>query len=82
MNDGTPNKPNFEQSLEQLQQLVKKLESGELSLENALKSFEEGVRLTRVCQEYLSAAEQRIELLTQANAQGVELQPFAPGRST
>ncbi len=66
----------FETALEQLQQTVKRLESGELGLEDALKNFEEGVRLTRICQEHLSAAEQRVELLTQ-NAQGkAALQPF------
>jgi exodeoxyribonuclease VII small subunit len=70
----------FEAALEQLQQTVKRLESGELSLEDALKSFEQGVRLTRICQQQLATAEQRIEILTQAGADGkVELQPFNPG---
>ncbi len=74
-------KPSFEASLDQLQALVKKLESGELSLEQSLKSFEEGVRLTRTCQEYLSAADQRIQILTQATTdQKADLQPFNPTR--
>lgn len=72
----------FEAALEQLQTTVKRMESGELSLEVSLKCFEEGVRLTRLCQEQLSAAEKRVELLMKANADGsVELQPFTPPRS-
>ena len=72
----------FEAALEQLQTTVKRLESGELNLEQSLKSFEEGVRLTRTCQEQLSVAEKRVELLMKANADGtVELQPFTPPRS-
>jgi exodeoxyribonuclease VII small subunit len=74
-------KPSFEGALEQLQNTVKRLESGELSLEQALKNFEDGVKLSRICQEHLASAEQRIELLTKAGADGVETQPFNPPRS-
>ncbi len=75
-------KLSFEAALEKLQFTVKRLESGELSLEESLKGFEEGVRLTRYCQEHLSSAEQRIEILTQAGADGkVETQPFPSVRS-
>lgn len=74
-------KPGFEASLEALQAIVKKLESGELTLDQALRSFEEGVRLTRACQEYLSAAETKVELLMKANEAGkLEMQPFQPGK--
>lgn len=58
----------FEKALEQLQLSVKRLESGELSLEDALKCFEEGVKLTRICQEQLKAAEQRIEVLVNSQS--------------
>ena len=84
MNDPQPQassaKPSFEVALEQLQQTVKRLESGELSLEQALHSFEEGVKLTRLCQEHLSAAEQRVELLMKSSGEAgaLELQPFTP----
>jgi exodeoxyribonuclease VII small subunit len=72
-------KPSFEAALEQLQQTVKRMESGELSLEQALQFFETGVRLTRVCQERLNAAEQRVEILMKENAEGkAELQSFVP----
>ncbi len=70
----------FEFALEQLQSTVKKLEAGELSLEEALKGFEEGVRLARFCQGHLQAAEQKVELLMKSSAASdgstVETQPF------
>ena len=53
--------------LDQLQQTVKRLESGELSLEDSLKNFEQGVRLTRLCQQHLATAEQRVEILMRAD---------------
>ncbi|MCC7440134.1 MAG: exodeoxyribonuclease VII small subunit [Bdellovibrionales bacterium] len=70
----------FEQAIEQLQQSVRRLESGELSLEDSLKSFEEGIRLVRACQDTLQKAERRVEQLIRVNAQGeAELEPFAHG---
>lgn len=70
----------FEQGFEKLQQVVKQLESGELSLEDSLKAFEQGIRLTRLCQGRLSAAEQRIEVLTQVQPDGsVQTQPLGGG---
>ena len=53
----------FESSLGELEKIVRKLEDGDLSLEESLKLFEDGVRLSRECQERLSAAERRIEIL-------------------
>lgn len=74
-------KPAFEAALEQLQNTVRKLESGELTLEQSLQQFEEGVRLTRICQEQLGAAEKRVEILmrvgtNEAGEPKAELQPF------
>lgn len=70
-------KPSFEESLTKLTQRVQKLESGELSLEDSLTCFEEGVKLTQECQAQLSSAEQKIELLTKVSPEGKpELQPF------
>ena len=54
----------FEQALEALEDRVRRLESGELSLDDALKLFEEGVELTRECHEKLDAADQKITELT------------------
>jgi exodeoxyribonuclease VII small subunit len=54
---------NFEQALGELEALVTAMESGEMSLEDSLKAFEQGVRLTRECQEALTQAEQKVQLL-------------------
>lgn len=55
----------FEQALTELEALVSKMEAGDLSLEESLKAFEEGVRLTRECQTQLAAAEQRVQKLVE-----------------
>ena len=67
----------LEKSLEALEALVDKLESGELSLEKALAEFERGVKLTRQCQLALQEAEQRIEILLakSPDAEPVEFDP-------
>jgi exodeoxyribonuclease VII small subunit len=57
--------PDFEKSLDKLEALVTKMESGELSLEDSLKAFEEGVKLTRECQERLASAEQKVKQLVE-----------------
>jgi exodeoxyribonuclease VII small subunit len=57
----------FEASLEALEQIVQQLESGDLPLEKSLELFEQGVRLSRECQERLSQAERRIEVLLRDN---------------
>lgn len=54
---------NFESSLSSLEKIVRQLEQGDLSLEESLKLFEDGVKLSRECQERLSQAERRIEIL-------------------
>jgi len=53
----------FETSLQELEKIVRGLEEGDLSLEDSLKLFEEGVKLSRECQERLNQAERRIEVL-------------------
>jgi exodeoxyribonuclease VII small subunit len=53
----------FETSLQELERIVRRLEEGDSSLEDSLKLFEEGVRLSRECQERLNQAERRIEVL-------------------
>ena len=62
----------FEQSLQKLETLVKNLETGALPLEEALTAFQEGVGLVKQCQTLLSQAEQKVEILTKANAETVE----------
>lgn len=53
----------FEKSLDELEKIVAKLEAGDLPLEESLKLFEEGVKLSRNCRERLTNAERRIEML-------------------
>lgn len=59
---------NFEKSLKELEALVKKMEKGDLSLEDSLKHFERGVQLSRACQEALKTAEQKVEILMNKNS--------------
>lgn len=72
----------FEKTLEELETLVRKLEQGELPLEESLKAFERGVRLTRECQESLRAAEQRVEQVVQNEAGDIEQRPFTDDSDT
>ncbi len=53
----------FEESLQELDTLVNKLENGDLSLEKSLEAFEKGIKLTRECQQHLTEAEQKVSLL-------------------
>ena len=65
----------FETKLGRLESLVKSMESGTLDLEQALVSYEEGVRLTRECQTQLDEAQQRINIIREKNGEQVE-EPF------
>jgi exodeoxyribonuclease VII small subunit len=56
-------KGKFEDALEKLEDIVKKMEAGELPLDDALKSFEEGIKLIRFCQAKLDEAERRVEMI-------------------
>ena len=58
---------NLEKSLTDLEALVAELEGGDLSLEDAMKKFEHGIKLTRACQLALKEAEQKVEILLQNN---------------
>lgn len=55
--------PDFESALKRLEDIVKKLESGELTLDSALELFEEGIHLSRFCHDTLGQAERRVEIL-------------------
>ena len=58
---------NFEKTLDQLEELVEDMEHGDLSLEESLKSFEKGIKLTRDCQTALNDAEQKVQMLIEEN---------------
>lgn len=60
----------FEKKLARLEEIVAKMEAGDLSLEDSLKSFEEGVKLSRECNSQLSQAEQKVKLLLNVDADG------------
>lgn len=66
----------FEASLEALEQIVRELEQGDLALEKSLELFEQGIRLSRECQERLSQAERRIEILLSDNQGRTVVAPF------
>jgi exodeoxyribonuclease VII small subunit len=65
----------FEESLAELEQLVERMEQGNLGLEESLKLFERGVQLTRSCQKALKEAEQKVHVLLEENGK-TTLQPF------
>lgn len=73
----TPPVADFEHSLDELEQLVAKMEGGELSLDESLASFERGIGLFRHCQQSLEQAELRVRLLLDPNAPD-GAQPFEP----
>ena len=66
----------FEASLEALERIVQQLEGGDLPLEKSLELFEQGIRLSRECQERLSQAERRIEILLRDNQGRPVVAPF------
>jgi len=70
-----PEDPGFDAILTRLRQVVQQLESGELSLEQALAAYEEGVGLARKGQQQLATAEKRVEILTSASG-SVATVPF------
>ena len=67
----------FESALKALEEIVGKMESGDLSLEESLNSFEQGVKLSRDCQSALEKAEQRVTQLIEKNGK-IETQSFDP----
>jgi exodeoxyribonuclease VII small subunit len=73
-----PKPKNFETSLEELERIVRQLEQGELTLEKSLELFEQGVKLSRECQERLNQAERRIEILMRDNQGRATVRPFEP----
>jgi len=60
---------NYEKALNELEKVVEQMESGDQSLENSLKNFEKGIKLTRECQAALKAAEQKVQILIEENGQ-------------
>ena len=66
----------FESALARLEDIVKELETGDLPLEQSLKLFEEGIKLSRICHKRLDEAERRVEILLKDKTGSLTTQPF------
>jgi exodeoxyribonuclease VII small subunit len=82
MKNNEPQAKSFETSLEALEEIVHKLEQGDLPLEESLGLFEQGIHLSRECQERLSQAERRIEVLLRDQQGRPMVAPFADGKQS
>ncbi len=69
-------KKTFEQSMEQLEQIVQELESGDLPLEKAIKKFEEGIQLSKLCAKKLDETEKKVSLLLEDEQGNITEAPF------
>lgn len=66
----------FEDALTRLEEIVEKLEEGDLPLEESLSAFEEGIKLSRVCAKLLNEAERKVEILTKGEDGQLIAEPF------
>jgi exodeoxyribonuclease VII small subunit len=82
VNTPVQKKPDFEKSLARLEEVVRRLESPQLSLDEAMKLFEEGVILSRECQKQLEEAEGRVEILLKKADGKIVAEPFEPETET
>jgi len=71
-------KERFEDALNKLEKIVSKLEEGDIPLEESLKLFEEGIRLSRFCNQKLDEAEKKVEILLKGKDGVLKPQPFDP----
>lgn len=69
---------NFEAAMDRLEAIVEEMESGKMMLEELIVRYEEGMKLVKVCQERLSSAEQRIEIITRNHAGKPVAKEFEP----
>ncbi|HOF05451.1 MAG TPA: exodeoxyribonuclease VII small subunit [Syntrophales bacterium] len=75
--DGQVAKEKFEEALKRLEELVKIMESGEVTLDDSLKAFEEGIRLIRYCTRKLDEVERKVEILLQDDAGRITAAPLS-----
>jgi len=73
-----PAELNFEKAMDRLEAIVEQMESGKLPLEDLIVRYEEGMNLVKVCQERLSTAEQKIEIIARNNAGKPVVKNFEP----
>jgi exodeoxyribonuclease VII small subunit len=70
--------PSFEESLKRLEKIVEQMERGDLPLEDSLKLFEEGIRLSAECKEHLDQAEGKVQILLKQRDGSMKTEPFPP----
>jgi len=75
---GKPEELGFEKAIEQLEKVVEFLEGDEVALDEALKKYEEGIRLSRFLNQKLVQAEKKIEVLTRTLSGELQVEPFEP----
>ncbi|MBW2568598.1 MAG: exodeoxyribonuclease VII small subunit [Deltaproteobacteria bacterium] len=75
-------KLNFEKSMKQLEQIVQQLESGDLSLEKAIKKFEDGVGLSKLCSKQLDETEKKVTMLLRDQDGKISVNLFKPDEET
>ena len=75
-------KEKFEDALSKLEKIVSRLEEGEIPLEESLKLFEEGIRLSRFCNQKLDEAEKKVEILLKGKNGLLKAHPFDPSASS
>ncbi len=71
-------KERFEDALNKLEKIVSQLEDGDISLEESLKLFEEGIRLSRICNQKLDEVEKKVEILIKGEDGSIRAKPFVP----
>ncbi len=69
-------KERFEDALNKLEKIVSQLEDGDISLEDSLKLFEEGIRLSRICNQKLDEVEKKVEILIKGEDGSIKAKPF------
>ncbi|HTM50175.1 MAG TPA: exodeoxyribonuclease VII small subunit [Bryobacteraceae bacterium] len=77
--DVQPKPESFESCLDQLEKVVKELESGDMQLERSLELFEKGMALSESCRKQLEEAETRVEMLIRKDGK-IQPEPFRPDR--
>jgi len=71
-------KQTFEKAIKRLEAIVQELESGDLALDDALKKFQEGVKLSRFCSKKLDETEKKVSILLKDEEGGIRAEPFSP----
>src|SRR5438309_9988462 len=73
---------NFEGAMDRLEKIVEQMESGKLPLEDLIVRYEEGMNMVKICQERLTAAEQKIEIIARNHAGQASVKAFQPAAET